>query len=219
MLMARIKTSLLDLVYKTARKGAILGLKSTFEIARAVMQQLERLHRRGVVHADIHPGNVVFMDSQMQHIGFIDFGLSFFAAGKVGTPERIRAPLSHIHCLFSSYDLEGFRFSYRDDVFKAVMIAAFVMNGPRWMQYCNRLERDGAAMLKFKRNDFMFVIPGGIDRIEAMENVTPEAKAEVRARLQRTLDLVRNIDDINAVPPHMELMAEFHAISELVGNN
>lgn len=219
MLMARIKTSFTDLVYDSAAKGYIFSLQATFQLARDLIQKLETLHRRGVVHADIHPGNVVLMDDEMHHIGFIDFGLSFFAAGKIGTPDRIREPLSHIHCLFSSYDLEGFRFSYRDDAFKAVMIVAFLMNGPPWMSYCERLETDGAAMLAFKRDHFLFVIPGETDRIEAMSNVTPEAKAEVRSRLQRTLDLVRNIHDINAVPPHMKLMAEFDAISELVGNN
>ena len=53
-------------------------------------------------------------------LGYINFANAFFVEEMQGEPERIAEHLQRAHCFFSPYDMEGFRFSFRDDVFKAV---------------------------------------------------------------------------------------------------
>lgn len=197
------------------------GQKSSYSIGevlnimRIIVYQLERLHSRGIVHGDIHGGNVVYLDNDRAELGFIDFGLSFFAEHMTNYPDKVREPLSHVHCLYSPYELEGFRPSYRDDVFRAIEIGAYLLNTRHFMTYCTALEENGAEMMRFKSEDFMFWIPGNSDPFVSLDSLPVGKRVEFHERLQRVLDLVRNVHEIDSMPPYADIMAELLAARAL----
>lgn len=62
-------------------------------LCRAVLSAYAWLHERGVVHGDVHPGNVIVGDDGA--VTIVDFGRSRLVAGATPAPEPERAGVAH----------------------------------------------------------------------------------------------------------------------------
>jgi serine/threonine protein kinase len=58
-----------------AQEGAI-SVDRFFKIAVQVCGALDHAHRKGVIHRDLKPGNIVLVDDEMDFVKVVDFGLA-----------------------------------------------------------------------------------------------------------------------------------------------
>jgi serine/threonine protein kinase len=214
MVIEKVTSTIYD--YVLSRKGQPVRVETALVLMAAVIQGLSLMHDRGVIHGDIHAGNVVMLGEKT--VGFIDFGNAFFSEELIGANPRIAGHLEQVHCFYSPYDIEGYRFSYRDDVYKAVWLGAFLLGGLPQQTYFNELSNQGRAeeVYNFKKFGDMFVYPGGPDRIQQLQNVTEEAKSRIKFHLARVAEKVRSIDDIMERPDYFGIIAELRAAATLV---
>lgn len=214
MVMQKARTTMQDCV--SGRAGQPVPVSFALNAMIQTVFGLRFMHDKGIVHGDVHPGNIVVLDDGAT--GFIDFGSAFFIEEMDGTPDRIAEPMSHLHCYYSPYDIQGFRFSYRDDVFKAIWLGAFLMSGTGLDQFCSHLVAHGMGeeLYDFKSQGYMFQYPGGPDSVDLLANVTTAAKAEIKLRLGIVLHLVRNVGHINQRPDYDGIIAELEAALALV---
>jgi hypothetical protein len=188
-------------------------------ITHKLLRGIKYMHSKGIVHGDIHPGNLglIHGDDGSLRILFFDFGSAFFVEEKEGFPDLEAEPRSLVHCLYSHWNIEGFRFGYRDDVFKALMVLAFLIHGRVWTDYCVGLVSDVEAMLAFKRDEFFFELPphiaGGKLAQRIGTHVPPGAKRSARTHLARALALARKPDSPNSLPDYDGIIAELYAAS------
>lgn len=96
------------------------------------------------------------------------------------------------------------------------MMGSLIINGPAFKSHCFGLEQLPTQMMKFKKEEFLFVIPGEKDRFDSLQGKTVEQKAQIRNHLARVLHLVRTVEDINALPPYEEIFAELNGALKLV---
>ena len=96
-----------------------------------VIQMLRTIHDLGIIHGDIHGGNILFQrpDYIMPSMDdtdlvFIDFEYAVFYPSELGTSTRAakRSRLNRI--LMSPWHLWGYRLGRRDDVFRALELLA-----------------------------------------------------------------------------------------------
>ncbi len=160
-------------------------LRTVMGYLRQMLVGIGKMHALGIIHGDIHPGNVML--NNRDEIRFIDFGEAFFESEFPFKREIVRPRLSYVHCFFSHWRLEGWRYSFRDDVFNAVFVAAFLLNGKPFMDYCRSLQSKPIQMLRWKSEDFLFGLTIGSEGLVPM-------------RLRKILELARSADRLNQKP-------------------
>ena len=197
MVMDRVGDSLYSLMDASPR-GQV-PFKQAIAICAETIRNLEQIHKRGIVHGDIHPGNIVAMNPEGTRYGLLDFGTSFFAADNDGKLEHIRQPLSRVTYLMSPYALMGSRVSFRDDVFRAVYSAAVVMNGQPYLDYVQSLEAAPDALMDFKTYQFLFELPTRRSVIRGPFSDARET-AWTMGLLQQLLDLTRFVGEVDNLP-------------------
>ena len=195
LVMERIAYTLFDLVNR--KRPGLPPFDRAISIGLHLLTGLETMHRNGVIHGDIHLGNVGLLERDGElRISFIDFGYAEFVRDGDARPALIRLPWSVAHHLLSVYELEGFRRSYRDDVYRAVQIIAILLNGPEYYQFLQSLDEDIGRMALYKNQDFIFAnIVAGIDPIAALDT-SETVKNQITRSLTRILFLARNMHRI-----------------------
>jgi serine/threonine protein kinase len=208
--MERAETSLDTLAYDMNRAGHRVPVVEAIKVMIQALQAIERIHVKGVVHGDIHWGNLVLLNRNgHQDLRLIDFGNAMFADEMELLPAIVRVPGSYNHCYFSHWNLAGYRFAYRDDVFKALMVGAFLINGPKYSEYCVGLESDIQAMMAFKRDSFLFALPNR-DHIAELP-IDSDTKRIVRQRLSNALVLARTPRHVDDLPNYGGIVDELSA--------
>jgi hypothetical protein len=192
-------------------------LLMALSVMEAIMKGLKRIHALGIIHGDIHAGNILLHDigNSRKIIKFIDFGKAFLAEQMLGKPLQVAEPFSYSHPLYSHWDVLGVRPSYRDDAFKALWLGSFMMNGHALEGFIEWLG-DARMVMAFKRDAFWFDVPGTRSILESIPTVI---QTPVKEGLQRVLDLMRGVDNIDAMPNHDEIITQLRLIIELVQRN
>lgn len=209
MVMERVQTTLDLLMMDLGRAGRRLPLVQCIHIMLLLLDAIERIHNQGLIHGDVHWGNVALVnDADGQGIQLIDFGKAMFADEMRSLPDMARAPRSYNHCFFSHWNIDGYRFSYRDDVYKALLVGAFLINGRAFSDLCVGLEKDVNAMISFKRDEFIFVptLPGG-DHIGSLA-LDDGVKRTLRRRLSNALQSARSVVNLDDRPNYACITAE-----------
>jgi hypothetical protein len=214
MLTERFDTDLYKLVIERGR----VNVRWALQTLTSLMNMIEYLHGRGIVHGDIHAGNIGYLADSGKIVLF-DFGRAFFTDEYAADlPEIMFEPFSLVHCLYSHWNIEGARFGKRDDVFKAIMIGAFLMNGEQWLDHCVGLETNSSAMMEFKQNSFMFeFVPGG----ESLGSLLPtgterETVDQIRFHLAEVLLIARNCSNVDSVPNYRGIIAHLESAVKLL---
>ena len=215
MVMDRVGMSMYNLIDETASAGEVVPFSQAIAICQMTIQALKQLHSHGIVHGDIHPGNVAFLDKARTRIGLIDYGMAFWAEEAAGTPDRALVPRHLVKSFLSPFVLMGFRRSFRDDVYRAVEMAAMMMNPEEYIDYVETISLSDLALLKFKRDSFIFTAPDCPDPVEEVSGIRQADKTNVRTHLKRVLSLVRNVE-LADLPPYDAIIAELDAIQSIV---
>jgi serine/threonine protein kinase len=133
-------------------KGAF-SMQKALGIFKQIMVGLKEMHALDIVHGDIHPGNLVLSEDNENTVRFIDFGEAFEGSTKKSSRPIVRRPLSWVHALHSPWAMEGFRSSYRDDVYNALFVTVFMISGRGLLEYCKRLETTNPKELYVFKKD------------------------------------------------------------------
>ena len=202
--MAKTGVSMLDVMSRLEQetRSAVPSFRFSIEVLRSLIDSLHVIHDREIIHGDVHPGNIVFLDKHESVVGLIDFGMAMLAEEAARMPTSVREPLTNVHWLMSPFSIEGFRQAYRDDVFQAVQTAAILMNGFEYINFLESLVPTPEALHSFKQTEFLFTYPGGSDVIENLVGVTAGNKQEIRMALEHVLDLTRGVHWIEERPPY-----------------
>ena len=104
---------------------------------------LQSLHKIGIVHGDVHPGNICLgKDGNLQ---LIDFGCSFYT--ELERDAQVIDSLSFVHPGLSPWQLQGRQTARRDDVYKAMSLMAHLMIGPKYSALAEFKEKIGGREL------------------------------------------------------------------------
>lgn len=167
-----------------------------------LLRIVETLHSHGVVHGDIHTGNICVTASHELRV--IDYGKASFVTDEADT--QTIGNLTYPHPALTHWQLQGYQWARRDDVYKAIFAVAEVMHGGDfWALIRDETDNIGDRLLQFKRDSFFFNI-GGVNVVESKV---------VRSRLERVLSLVRSLDSVTSLIPYDLLKAELKAISSI----
>jgi hypothetical protein len=146
-----------DLYKYVARKGGSLQLSINTMIW--LIDALKIIHSRGIVHGDIHARNVAWRQGSDSELVLIDFGLSA-TSQELSLNDPKPYEVEHLHCLHSQWQLDGWRSSFRDDMYRVLLLGSFLLNGMKFFEYGADLEIHRDAMIDFKKNGMIFAIPG-----------------------------------------------------------
>ena len=204
---------------KLARKSSLPSLKNVVWMLSELIKAIEKIHDSGVIHGDVHWGNVVIQrdNAGLPQVKLIDFGSALFIDDTEDMPAISHKAWSFNPCFYSHWNIAGYRFGPRDDVFKAIMASAMWLNGVEYEQFCLALESDVAAMMEFKRDSFLFTVPGLPDRVSSVP--TPDWRDDYRIRdsLERVLFLARSVNVVWDRPPYAEIVAELDDLHYFLG--
>jgi hypothetical protein len=120
------------------------------------------------------------------------------------------------HCFYSHWNMEGFRFSFRDDLFKLLMVAAYMINGPAWLYHCQSLENQWPAMLYFKSVTNIFVITSDFERIVTVPGLSRRARWLLTRHLRKALDHARSMENLDDLPPYAAVKHSLRAARRVV---
>ena len=188
-------------------------LTLALNVVRQVVRALQLMHGRGVIHGDIHHGNIVAMDDEETRFGIIDFGLAKFVSENEGQDPKPDEYLARVHCLLSPYALEGWRATYRDDVFNAVFMGALLIYGKPLYDKCSRVS--GEELLLIKRNGSFFADRGALDAATDTRRVPPSNRISIQRRLERVAKLAAGVHEFDQLPPYDIIIAELDAAHDL----
>lgn len=200
-------------VYERINRGSELLPSLRFRYAVQVMifvvRILQELHARDVIHGDIHPGNVMGFNGT---IGLIDFGLAKFGSELAQYPAQTAT--GYVHCYHTPYELDGFQYSFRDDLFRTLLVGTMLMHGQDYVDYCLQLESDSPRMHVLKKSAFLFDFYGDVTL--SLNSVSSDNKRAIRERLDHVLYLARTVPSLEAVPPHSLILESLDAVKRLL---
>lgn len=125
--MERVGSSLYDVMTLTPRRR--LPITIAIEFAALTIRSLEKLHALGIVHNDIHWGNVAIPREMpdVPRIKLIDFGRSIRRNARC--PAIIRAPNTYATAHSSPWEIAGFHPGPRDDVYRTLLMLSMLEGG------------------------------------------------------------------------------------------
>ena len=202
--------------YMMATRTHRVEFGDAMRIAISSIEAIRILHEEGgVVHGDIHAGNICIRPESQFDAAFIDFGKAFLVADMMTDPiEQLREPFSWVHALFSPWDILGRAPGKRDDVFKILLTVALVMNGPSYTDYLTRLEANATSSYEWKQERNLFISPMYDFRAKI-----PKQATQVESMLLDILQAVRAIPMRSSRPPYEWIVSQLKKILTLVGDS
>jgi hypothetical protein len=160
---------------------------------------LEKLHNQGgVVHGDIHTGNVCLSESDDEKLVLIDFARARFVS-ETQTDERIRASQSWNDAFLSPWEIDGFISSRRDDVFRALLVTAVLINGHEYYEYLSGQNDEISTSMTIKQTENLFIYPG---TIESSNDSYVNERSDMVQNLQKALEHSRSLHSTSDKPPY-----------------
>jgi hypothetical protein len=193
----------------------VVPFHTAMSIGAVLIENLRRLHEDAkVVHGDIHCGNIM-LEPDLSHqnikvLKFIDFARSFQAYEPGAWPANVVHEREYYdHFYYTHWQAEGYAWSFRDDVMKAIQVIATIMNTYEYTEFEESIMKEGfESQQEYKRTAYLFEIPNHFSPIESLP-VSDETKIRIRTLLVHVLELVRSLDDINDPPPYAEIVYAF----------
>jgi hypothetical protein len=153
------------------------NMQLAMNVLKWVLEALAVIHDRGIVHGNIHAQNIAFKQSSFR---LIDFGHAM-------SEEEIETNLKNNpkpffpspECAFSQWEVEGYVSSFRDDVFRSILVAVSIINGGAWYNYCKDL--DLAGMRQYKQETSLVDFPGSVPIDNRVKETFERMLAHVRS--------------------------------------
>ena len=164
----------------------------TLRLGLEVLNHLERMHGIGVVHGDLNELNI-----RLRYSGgcwLTDFDFSALIADTSREP-RANFPVAHPEYL-SPWEIDGFPYSRRDDLFRWIETVARLLYGAsfkeaQWDQSGGQID----GIKRFKQTFMYFDLNGRRDDngLSIWSNVSRESRRRIRGRLNTVLEYVRRL--------------------------
>ncbi len=205
--------------YAALFPGYVVPFNYAMTIGKLVVEKFKVLHTI-LVHGDVHPGNILVSlnGTEIERVWIIDFGRS--RPNEPADPKPIVQPFHYFHPALSPWQILGYEWAARDDVYNFIRALALVMNGPPYAHHESRLMKGGRAnVMGWKQYGYIFTIP--IRLGEMMSSRTPfeflprERRVTARNALWRIVSKVRSLEQVNAIPPYDEIQNEFEICEQL----
>ena len=163
----------------------IVPIHIAMQIGINIVDSLQRLHRDAkIVHGDIHLGNVL-IDSETLDVQIIDFGLSRYNSRKF-----LESPVNRFgywyHSALTHWQIAGFEWSMRDDIFNAMRTIALLMNSEQYSTYEKQLTRD-YGLSEWRAKNFIFSIPEKIGK-EICRTLIPSTHLSCQKMLKKPFE-------------------------------
>ena len=130
----------------------IVPVDTVLRLGKRLIEMLRQLHdEAGVIHGDIHAGNVCF-DRNEQELKLIDFGRANLI--EEGGEEFVREPFTWTDPLLTHWNIAGYRETRRDDVMKALMLMATLTNGSKYVELLSKLTAQESYQFKAEQQLF-----------------------------------------------------------------
>ena len=193
---------------------SIFDKQASFSMGILIMKDLvaalKQLHAKRIIHGNVYPDTVIFMPGE--RIGLTGFDKARYASEFESLTDVVGAPFEYIDCFSSMYEMKGFRTSYRDDVFMAILTGAMVIGGIEMIRFCTDLEEHPEALLGWKESEFLFNYYGGPDAVESLANMPFEGKKQIGLRLESILWEIRHVDRVNHFPNYDSIIFDLSSI-------
>lgn len=193
-------------VFKWVKMWGRLRLATAIQLLKDLVIKIQVIHASGIVHGDIHPGNVLMANHR--EVKLIDFELAKFPH-EIQTG-RIRAPHAHSDCFYGLADMEGYDYSYQDDVFRAMVVGGQLIGGMPWYDYCVSLNSDSFGLYRFKKHGSFFEIPDVFSLADIVGDLS--VLATIRRQLGVVMSKVRERSDPHAKPDYAGIVAALDII-------
>ena len=212
MVMDRVTASINDLIHQ----GVVMTLPPAFEDVMSMLEDaidaMKLMHDRGVIHGDVHSGNVAVLGGNKRRVGFIDFGLGFHIDETRYQPALLYPPFTAAECFHTHWNVHGYRPSFRDDMLRLLMVGGHMLNGPRWLNHCRSLAVNPQVALMHKSAGNLFGVPGS----PALADVHVSKRGTVERHLKTALSLSRGVDGLDDRPPYENIKSALRSASRLV---
>lgn len=129
------------------------------------VELLERLHKEGIVHGDIHLGNIALANSnnEEEELVFLDFELARLMAAD-NNLKRMGKPWEHLNMrLLSPWQLEGAIIGPRDDMYRLLINTANLLSKNRLLETPDNIARKSGnyekqvkVWMEFHKRELMF---------------------------------------------------------------
>ena len=191
--------------------NSVVPFSLAMELGIKLIEKIENLNQVAqIVHGDIHPGNIMVDDAG--RVWLIDYGRA-----RANKPARSSRPIydSHFwnHQAFTHWQIRGYEWAARDDVFNALRSLAWVMNDSSYDELEKDL-RESFDLIPWREREYIFALPGASDAVENLP-VSDEKKEQIRRSLQRILDSVRSLDHVDDVPDYDLIVKELENCFQL----
>lgn len=195
-----------------------LELKQAIVLGMHLFHSLEKLHGIGIIHGDLHLGNVCLSASNGQSLKLIDFGYSISATEEAEMV--VRDSLTVVHPQLTPWELRGLKSARRDDIYKAFQIMAELAIGK------DRLwsKEPGAPFHKVDPQTFYdFKLKGDyfsgeslpFDPVGDSIHLTTNQKSDAKSRLAAIARNITALDSTTRGIAYAEITAHLRAIYEM----
>ena len=184
-------------------------------MAISLIEKLERLHAIGIIHGDVHVDNIAKLDAGDTNFGLIDYGKAFF-----DDEYKDKSNYSHwdSHCFLSSNNLKNVRFGFRDDVYKTLLAAGFLMTKTALYNHCIGLGPKRVDLIQFHETYFLFDAPRVDSIYTAFPLLSVEQRGAIRGRLANALALSRSVVDVRDKPDYGGIVRNLKEAVQLARN-
>ena len=200
--------------FMVSQPGGKVPFAQAVKLGIDLIVVLKKLHEVAmVVHGDIHSGNVVFSADDPTKLVLIDFARANFLDDTL-SDERVRASNIWNDALLSPWEIDGFAQGRRDDVFRALLLVAILMNGYSFYQHLSSLTYDLKSSLDIKLHRNIFLCNPGSDPLEALE-LEKSNIGKISRHLEDALLTVRSVPTRSDQPDHDRITAELRSVLEI----
>jgi serine/threonine protein kinase len=197
-----------------------LGMKILYQL----ISRLKVLHSIGVVHGDVHMGNIVrALGGSRDQFLLIDYGLGSFYDPSQPLPEEPSLPVGQFvgTSILTHWEMKGYRRSFRDDILRAMMTVGRIMNGPRYIEIVQNAEGQAGGLESLanyyeKGNLFATPVADGYNPVDDVENLTDEIRTIILKKLGDIRKHGQGISGVNMKPDYDYLLSEIHDIQTLL---
>ena len=215
-------------------------IREVISLGIKCVELLTELHSKGIVHRDIHGGNIVFRkrkegirqyDPFEDSLALIDFERSVFFPDLMDKPVHSDSSEAMNPNLMSLWAHKGERSGRRDDLFNlfellAVFLSNFLMD-QRLQVYFNDvapsipsnededLERAFALMYKSGRSYFAFDKSTGNECCQALD-LTNTIRDQITKTLESAMTYIRSLSHPDVVPDYDLLLRSLRTVDSII---
>ena len=209
-------------------------VRAAIAMGEKTLNLLERLHQHGIIHGDIHGGNIALKDphfrlSMKNNVDFskldlvlIDFGKAVFFPDQIGTPEKDEEPDHALNDWFlSAWQLENYRKSFRDDVIRVMDQMANWLSGGALKsgffaltnQDDRAAQRDNAAEIKHRLPFFKPCALLGSQALRGRFFLSLEKRAKIQNHLESIRsNMLQQFRDPNAPIAFLSITTDLRSV-------